>query len=203
MLQLLPTFYGRFNEKSYEFLEELTNICMTYNYPGVSEEHLKMRIIFLELKDKDKEWSKLVGQEFTSWSDFLRKFYSFDKTNALRRGIKEFTHVNDNFNKAWERFMALTRKFPLHGIPSWELVQTFYEGLNDNERNMVDISRDENFVKTYAEESMQLIERLVENQVYLQSFYNSGRNSAPKWGGIIDVKAVKPEYHSNKVERDI
>ena len=29
--------------------------------------------------------------------------------------------------------MALNRRCPRHGIPSWELVQTFYAGLNDNE----------------------------------------------------------------------
>ena len=78
MLQLLLTFYGRFNEEPYEFLEEFTDICMIYNYPGVSKEHLKMRIFPLALKDKAKEWFNLVGQEFTSWSEiekcFLRKF---------------------------------------------------------------------------------------------------------------------------------
>ena len=50
MLQLLPTFYGRFNE----FREEFTDKCMTYNDLGVSKEHIKMRIFPIALKDKAK-----------------------------------------------------------------------------------------------------------------------------------------------------
>ena len=82
---------------------------MTINYPKMSQEHLKIRIfplrIFpLELKDKAKEWFKSIGQYFTSWREmekcFLRKFYSFDKTNALRRAIREFTRRNDNVSEA-------------------------------------------------------------------------------------------------------
>ena len=54
ILQLLPTFYERFDEEPNEFLEEFTNTCMTYNYRGVSEEHLKRIIFSVELKIKPK-----------------------------------------------------------------------------------------------------------------------------------------------------
>ena len=47
---------------------------MTYNYPRVSQEHLKMRIFPLELKDKAKEWFKSIEQEFTSRSEMEKKF---------------------------------------------------------------------------------------------------------------------------------
>ena len=46
---------------------------------------------------------------------------------------------NDNFSEAWERFMALTRRCPRHGILLWELIQTFYGVLDDNEQNMADV----------------------------------------------------------------
>ena len=92
-----------------------------------------------------------------------QKLYSFGKTNALRRAIRDFSQGNDSFSEAWERFMALTRRCPHHGIPSWELVQTFYGGLNDNERNMMDIASGGNFVETYADESMEFMEKLVDN----------------------------------------
>ena len=46
----------------------------------------------LALKDKAKKWFKSVGQEFTPWSDiekcFLRKFYSFGKTDAFSKAIR-------------------------------------------------------------------------------------------------------------------
>ena len=37
MLQFLPTFYGRFNEEIYEFLEEFIYICTIHTYPIVSK----------------------------------------------------------------------------------------------------------------------------------------------------------------------
>ena len=110
---------------------------MTYNYLEVSQEYFKLRIFPLELKDKAKEWFRSVGQGFTSWSEmekyFFKKFYSFGKTNTLRGEIGEFTHGRNNFIETWERFMALSRRCPHHGIRSWELAQTFYGVLNDNE----------------------------------------------------------------------
>ena len=99
--------------------------------------------------------------------------------------------------------MALKRRCPHHGIPSWELVQTFFGGLNDNERNMVDIASGGNFVETYADESMEFMEKLVDNWAYQQSFSNNGKNIGPKHGGIIDVKVVELEYRLDRVERDI
>ena len=207
MLQLLPTFTGGFNEEPYEFLEEFHDICATYNYPGVPQEILKMRIFPFALRSRAKEWMKSLGQELTSWSElekaFLKKFYSYGKTEAIRRAIRNFTQGNDSFSEAWERFMALTRKCPHHGIQSWELVHIFYGGLNDHERNMVDIASGGTFVDTYADESMKFMERLVENWSYQQGSSNNGRNIGLKRGGLIDVKAVEPEYRMDRVERDI
>ena len=59
--------------------------------------------------------------------------------------------------------MALTRRCPPWGIPSWELVQTFYRGLNDNERNMVDVASGGSFLEAYAHKSKKFMARLVDN----------------------------------------
>ena len=117
-------------QRPHQILSSFPNICMTYNYLRVSQEHLKMRIFLVELKDKMKECLKSVGYELISWSEmekcFLRKFYSFGKPNSLSRGIREFILGTDNFSEAWERFLTFTKRFTHHGIPSCELVPTFY-----------------------------------------------------------------------------
>ena len=70
---------------------------MTYNYPGVSQEYLNMRIFPLELK----EWFKSVGQDVTSWSEmkkcFLRKIYSFGQKMPLGEQIGNSAKVMVNF----------------------------------------------------------------------------------------------------------
>ena len=40
------------NDNLLEFIDK----CMAYDYPKVSQEHLKMRIFGVALKDKAKEW---------------------------------------------------------------------------------------------------------------------------------------------------
>ena len=117
-------------QQPHQILSSFPNISMTYNYLRVSQEHLKMRIFLVELKDKMKECLKSVGHELISWSEmemcFLRKFYSFGKPNSLKRGIREFILGTDNFSEAWERFLTFTKRLTHHGILSCELVQTLY-----------------------------------------------------------------------------
>ena len=92
---------------------------------------------------------------------FLKTILLFCKTNSLRRAISELTQGNANFSEALERFISLTKRCPHQRIPSWELIQIFYGGLNDNEKNMVDIANGGTFKETYPNESMQFIENLV------------------------------------------
>ena len=47
---------------------------MTCSFPEVSQEHLKMRIFPLKLKDKAKELFKSAEKEFTSWSEMEKCF---------------------------------------------------------------------------------------------------------------------------------
>ena len=60
--------------------------------------------------------------------------------------------------------MVLSRKYPYHGIPSWELVQMFYGGLTDNIKNIVNVTS--GGVKKYVNESMKFMERHV-SKVFL------------------------------------
>ena len=67
---------------------------------------------------------------------------------------------------------------------------------------MVDIASGSTFVETSNYESMQFMERLVENWAHQQSFSKKGKNSVPK-RGLINVRSVEPEYRMDHVERDI
>ena len=84
--------------------------------------------------------------------------YSFGKPNSLGSAIREFTQDNNNFSEACERFIALSRRYPIDESPSCKLVQTFYGGFTDNEKNMVDISGG-SFIEMYIDEFMKFIER--------------------------------------------
>ena len=114
--------------------------------------------------------AKWYGEDFTTWQEvqtsFLHKYFSYGRTHALRKAIRDFTQGNETFGEAWERFMILTRKCPHHGIPDHELAQIFYQGLDYQERQLVDISSGGNFLNTRANESLKRMEEFVEDWVF-------------------------------------
>ena len=129
MLNFLPSFHGRFSDEPYEFLREFTQFCSSYYFPGISQEAVKLMLLPFALKDRAREWLNDTGKTFTTWQEvqmsFLQKYFSYGRTHALRKAIRDFTQGNETFGEAWERFMILTRKFPHHGIPDHELAQIF------------------------------------------------------------------------------
>uniref|UniRef100_UPI0005C93730 uncharacterized protein LOC105353407 n=1 Tax=Fragaria vesca subsp. vesca TaxID=101020 RepID=UPI0005C93730 len=79
----------------------------------------------------------------TNWNEmtskFLKQFFPAQLTKKLRREIQNFTQKDgDTLYEAWEEFQELQRKCPHHGISLDELVQAFYEGLDNTNKGMVD-----------------------------------------------------------------
>ena len=150
--------------------------------------------------------AKWYGEDFTTWQEvqtsFLQKYFSYGRTHALRKAIRDFTQGNETFGEAWERFMILTRKCPHHGIPDHELAQIFYQGLDYQERQLVDISSGGNFLNTRANESLKRMEEFVEDWVFRQSSMIDSRTGGIK-RGVIDVKGMEIEVKMERMEREM
>nr|XP_011470614.1 PREDICTED: uncharacterized protein LOC105353287 [Fragaria vesca subsp. vesca] len=87
--------------------------------------------------------SRLTSRIITNWNEmtskFLKQFFPAQLTKKLRREIQNFTQKDgDTLYEAWEEFQELQRKCPHHGISLDELVQAFYEGLDNSNKGMVD-----------------------------------------------------------------
>ena len=206
MLNFLPSFHGRFSDEPYEFLREFTQFCSSYYFPGISQEAVKLMLLPFALKDRAREWLNGTGKTFTTWQEvqtsFLQKYFSYGRTHALRKAIRDFTQGNETFGEAWERFMILTRKCPHHGIPDHELAQIFYQGLDYQERQLVDISSGGNFLNTRANESLKRMEEFVEDWVFRQSSIIDSRTGGIK-RGVIDVKGMETEVKMERMEREM
>ena len=69
----------------------------------------------------------------------LSKFFPMAKTNALRREIAYFYQdEQEKFYESWERFKELILKCPHHGFETWRLLQYFYNGLTQTNRNIIE-----------------------------------------------------------------
>ncbi|VVA36313.1 PREDICTED: LOW QUALITY PROTEIN, partial [Prunus dulcis] len=116
------------------------------------------------------------------------KFFPAQKTNKIRKEILGFTQKEgEAFHECWERYKEMTSSCPHHNIESWMQMQSFYEGLLDSERMMVDATSGEGLMNKTADEAFTLFESLSANSQ--QWSHNKGRG-AP-------MKAVVSEVSTN------
>ena len=206
MLNFLPSFHGRFSDEPYEFLREFNQFCSSYYFPGISQEVVKLMLFPFAIKDRARDWFNGTSKTFSTWNEvqtsFLQKYFSYGRTHALRKLIRDFTQGNETFGEAWERFMTLTRKCPHHGIPEHELAQIFYQGLDYQERQLVDISSGGNFLNTRANECLKKMEELVEYWVFRQSSMIDVRTGGIK-RGVIDVKGMETDVKMERLEKEM
>ena len=204
MLNFLPSFNGQFSDEPYEFLREFTQFFSSYYFPGISQEVVKLMLFPFALMDRTREWLNGTGETFTPWQEvqtsFLQKYFSYGRTHALRKLIRDFMQGNETFGEAWERFMIL--KCPHHCNPNNKLAQIFYQGLDYQERQLVDISSGGNILNTRASESLKRMEELVEDWVFRQSSMIDTKIGGLK-RGVIDVNGMEADIKMEKLEREM
>ncbi|KAI5338678.1 hypothetical protein L3X38_017950 [Prunus dulcis] len=193
MIHLLPTYYGNTTEDPYMHIKQFFEICATIKIQNLDDEQIKMRLFPFSLKDKAKSWLySLPNASIHTWEElsnkFLQKFFPAQKTNKIRKEILGFTQrEGEAFHECWERYKEMISSCPHHNIESWMQMQSFYEGLLDSERMMVDATSGEGLMNKTADEAFTLFESLSANSQ--QWSHNKGRG-AP-------MKAVVSEVNTN------
>ena len=183
-IQSLPTFLGLTHENPYEFLSEFQTICSTIQLTGFIEDTLKMRLFIFALKDRAKHlFQSLEPDSITSWNQlqqvFIKQYFPIGRTNDIRRAITSITqYEGEPFHETWERFKDLFRSCPHHAVPKWKLVQSFYDGLIESSRGMVDASCRGTFMLKSEDEVWVMFENLSNNS--RQQVSNRRRALAPK-----------------------
>ena len=72
---------------------------------------------------------------------FLTKIFPPSKIAQLVQEINTFKQFEgENLAEAWERIQDLLRRCPHHRLTKWMQVHTFYNGLSDSARTMIDAS---------------------------------------------------------------
>ena len=140
IFQILPNFYGNINEDPYDHLQEFSKICATIKD---ADDSLKLTVFPFSLKGEARYW--FSNLEVTTWTklfnDFITKFYPHGKTNMMRKLIMSFSHnINEQLHESWNRFQGLLRKCPHHGFSRWQLVHYFYEGMDYQNKQIIDAS---------------------------------------------------------------
>nr|GFB49258.1 reverse transcriptase domain-containing protein [Tanacetum cinerariifolium] len=95
--------------------------------------------------DKESPRSILTREDLVS--KFMNQFFPPSKTIYLRNEIINFLQKpNETFNDAWERFKDLLRQCPHHGFSELHQLDTFYNVLNPNDQDALDLAAGGNFL---------------------------------------------------------
>ncbi|XP_020417839.1 uncharacterized protein LOC109948603 [Prunus persica] len=191
MLQNSSVFCGLPNEDPNIHLAIFLEICDTSKFNGVTDDAIRLRLFPFSLKDKAKLWLLSQPQDsIRTWDDlskkFLAKFFPPAKTAKFRQDIMSFAQYDkEPLYEAWERFKDLLRKCPHHELPTWIQVQTFYNGLSQTSRTLVDAAAGGALMTKTATEAFELLETMASNNYQWPS---ERMNLKP--AGVLEVNAM-------------
>ena len=150
-------------------LTNFLEVCDTIKYNGVTEEALRLRLFPLSFGDRAKHWlTSQPPDSITTWNDlvqkFLTKFFPPSKIAQLVQEINTFGQLEgENLAEAWDRFHELLRKCPHHRLTRWMQVHTFYNGLRNATRTMIDASAGGALMKKTTDQAYEILEDAATN----------------------------------------
>ena len=120
MIQMLPVFYGLYQENPYQHVREFKDICGTMRIIYITEDALKLRSFPFSLKEKAKAWLyALQARSISTWAKLVeevyKKLYSKQKTASIRQAIDGFHRMEGKILYSYlERFKNLLIHCPLY-----------------------------------------------------------------------------------------
>ena len=168
MLQNIK-LHGLPSENPNTHLTNFIEVCDTDKYNGVTEEVLRLRFFPLSLGDRVKHWlTSQPPDSIISWNDFvqkfLTKFFPPSKIAQLVQEINTFRQLEgENLAEAWERFHEPLRRCPHHRPTRWMQVHTFYNGLSDYTRTVIDALAGIALMKKTTDQAYGILEDMTTN----------------------------------------
>ena len=162
-------FHGLPSENPNAHLISFIEVCDTVKYNGVTEEALRLRLFPLSLNDRAKHWlTSQPPDSITSWNDLVQKFMTkFFPPAKIAQLVQEINTIRqfeeENLAEAWERFHELLRRCPHHKLTWWMQVHTFYNGLSDSSRTIIDASTGGALMKKTTDQAYEILEDTTTN----------------------------------------
>nr|GEY48603.1 reverse transcriptase domain-containing protein [Tanacetum cinerariifolium] len=178
-------FTGR--QDPYNHLRFINKVTSTFKHPEVPNTTIKLLLFPFSLEAKARIWlDKESSRSILIWEDlvskFINQFFPHSKTTYLRNEITNFLQKpNKTFNEAWEHFKDLLRQCPHHGFSELHQLDTFYNVLNPNDQDALDLAAEGNFLDKIPQKSARFLEKFEQKQVdfqnqmmtFMQNLYNN------------------------------
>nr|GEZ05855.1 reverse transcriptase domain-containing protein [Tanacetum cinerariifolium] len=162
LLQLVQTnpYHGFERENPHTHINNLKRITSTLKFTDVPNNVIKLMMFLYSLERNARVWyDKEPPNSILTWVDlvnkFLNQFFPPSKTTHLKNEISRFTQTfEDTFGEAWERFKEMLRACPHYGFTELAQIDTFYNGLNDNDQDSLNAATGGNLLRKTTREAL-------------------------------------------------
>nr|GEU30855.1 reverse transcriptase domain-containing protein [Tanacetum cinerariifolium] len=108
-------------------------------------------------------YEKEPPNSILTWDDlvnkFVNQFFPPSKTTHLKNEISRFTQrFEETFGEAWERFKEMLRACPHYGFSELTQIDTFYNGLNEQDQDSLNAAAGGNLLSKTTREALKIIE---------------------------------------------
>ena len=151
---------------------------------------IRLRLFPFSVRDKPQLWlTSLPNESIIKWDQlkqaFLHKYFSPHKTAKFRNEITTFKQSgSETIYSAWKRFKELQRQCLHHGLPEWMISQIFYNGLMDENRNIVNAASGGKWMDKTAREAITLLEELASQG------YMGDETTMAKAKGVLELDTI-------------
>nr|GEX45774.1 reverse transcriptase domain-containing protein [Tanacetum cinerariifolium] len=130
----------------------------------VPNDAIKLMLFSYSLEGAARIWyDKEPPNSILTWDDlvnkFVNQFFPPLKTTHLKNEISRFTQRFENtFGEAWERFKKMLRACPHHGFSELTQIDTFYNGLNEQDQDSLNATAGGNLLRKTTRDALKIIE---------------------------------------------
>ncbi|GJT83953.1 reverse transcriptase domain-containing protein, partial [Tanacetum coccineum] len=166
LLQLVQAnpFHGYEMENPHAHINSFKRITSTLRFRDVPNDVIKLIMFPYSLEGNARLWyEKEPPNSILTWEDLVTKFVNQflppSKTTHLKNEISRFTHkFEETFSEAWERFKEMLRACPQYGFTELTQLNTFYNGLNENDQDSLNAAAGGNLLSKTTREALNIIE---------------------------------------------
>nr|GEZ57435.1 reverse transcriptase domain-containing protein [Tanacetum cinerariifolium] len=167
LLQLVHAnkFHGRENNNPHTHISNFKRMTATLKYRDVPNDAIKLMLFPYSLEDRARIWyekeppnSILTPEDLVN--KFVNQFFPPSKTTHLNNEISRFTQrFDETFSEAWDHFKELLRACPHHGFLDLTQIDTFYNGLTEQDQDSLNAASGGNILNKTTREALKIIEK--------------------------------------------
>nr|GEV22344.1 reverse transcriptase domain-containing protein [Tanacetum cinerariifolium] len=166
LLQLVQTnkFHGFKRDNPHTHISNFKRMTSTLKYRDVPNDTIKLMLFTYSLEGAVRIWyEKEPPNSILTWDDlvnkFVNQFFPLSKTTHLKNEISRFTQrFKETFGEAWERFKEMLRACLHHGFSELTHIDTFYNGLNEQDQDSLNAAAGVNLLSKTTREALKIIE---------------------------------------------